>query len=387
MVSGAAQTLLPRNLRPRGALWPRQKLRAAVEQGLISADAAILDRQFQPASLDLRLGSRAFRVRSSFLPGDATVENRLKALAMYHLPLDRDDGGILERGHVYVIPLVERLGLPREVRGKANPKSTTGRLDVFTRVITDHNWKFDEIPAGYEGPLHVEVVPSSFTIRVREGMSLNQLRLMVGDPNLDDDEILAQNEARRLVLGPKGGRREAVVERGLYLGVDLLGRGTGGLIGYKARKNSDVIDLSQVNHYDPLDFWEPITSRDGRAGLILEPEEFLILASKEKVQVPPDLAAEMVAYDVTNGELRTHYAGFFDPGFGFRPDQPDAPGTRAVLEVRAHEVPFQLEDGQLFCKLVYERLTEPPDIAYGASLASSYQNQELTLSKQFKRGY
>lgn len=385
MVSGVAQTPLPRNLRPRGALWPRQKLRAAVEQGVITADAAILDRQLQPASLDLRLGSLAFRVRSSFLPGDATVEDRLKTLAMYDLPLDRDDGGILERGHVYVIPLVERLALPPGVRGKANPKSTTGRLDVFTRVITDHNWKFDEIPAGYAGPLYLEVVPSSFTIRVKSGMSLNQLRLMEGDPRLSDEEIVALNAERRLVLGPKGGSRKAIVDGGLYLGVDLLGRGSGGFIGYKAKKNSNIVDLARVNHYDPLDFWEPITSRDGRAGLILEPEEFLILASKEKVQVPPDLAAEMVAYDVTNGELRTHYAGFFDPGFGFRPDQPDAPGTRAVLEVRAHEVPFQLEDGQLFCKLVYERLTDPPDIAYGAALASSYQNQELTLSKQFKR--
>lgn len=385
MVSGVAQTPLPRNLRPRGALWPRQKLRAAVEQGVITADAAILDRQLQPASLDLRLGSRAFRVRSSFLPGDATVEDRLKTLAMYDLPLDRDDGGILERGHVYVIPLVERLALPPGVRGKANPKSTTGRLDVFTRVITDHNWKFDEISAGYAGPLYLEVVPSSFTIRVKSGMSLNQLRLMEGDPRLSDEEIVALNAERRLVLGPKGGSRKAIVDGGLYLGVDLLGRGSGGCIGYKAKKNSNIIDLARINHYDPLDFWEPITSRDGRAGLILEPEEFLILASKEKVQVPPDLAAEMVAYDVTNGELRTHYAGFFDPGFGFRPDQPDAPGTRAVLEVRAHEVPFQLEDGQLFCKLVYERLTDPPDVAYGAALASSYQNQELTLSKQFKR--
>jgi dCTP deaminase len=216
-------------------------------------------------------------------------------------------------------------------------------------------------------------------------MSLNQLRLMEGDPQLSDEEIGALNAERRLVLGPEGGRREAVIERGLYLGVDLVGRGTGGLIGYKAKKNSAVIDLWRVGHYDPADFWEPIRSVEGRGGLILEPEEFLILASKEKVQVPPDLAAEMVAYDVTNGELRTHYAGFFDPGFGHRPDQPDNPGTRAVLEVRAHDVPFQIEDGQLFCKLVYEQLTESPDLAYGSALASAYQDQDLTLSKQFRR--
>ncbi len=356
-----------------------------MEAGWITADPPIVERQFQPASLDLRLGSRAYRVSSSFLPGESTVADRLASLAMYEIPLDRDSGGILERGHVYVIPLLERLRLPREVRGKANPKSTTGRLDVFTRVITDRNWKFEEVPAGYEGPLYLEVVPSSFTIRVRAGTSLNQLRLMVGDPQLDDEALLEENERRRLVLGPKGGKRDAVVERGLHLGVDLLGRGTGGLIGYKAKKNSDVIDVSRVDHYDPLDFWEPLTSREGRGGLILEPEEFLILASKEKVQVPPDLAAEMVAYDVTNGELRTHYAGFFDPGFGFRDDSPDGPGTRAVLEVRAHEVPFLIEDGQRFCKLVFERLTEAADIAYGSALASSYQYQELTLSKQFKR--
>ncbi len=385
MSLGASAPSLPVNLRSRGALWPRQKLQAAVGEGLVVADAPIEPRQLQPASLDLRLGGRAYRVRSSFLPGTSTVAERLESLGMYDLPLDREDGGVLERGHVYVIPLAERLRLPRGVRGKANPKSTTGRLDVFTRVITDRHWRFDDIPVGYAGPLYLEVVPSSFTIRVKAGMSLNQLRLMEGDPHLDDEEILALNAERRLLLGPKGGRREAVIENGLYLGVDLMGRASGGLIGYKAKKNSAVIDLGRVDHYDPLDFWEPIGSREGRGGFILEPEEFLILASKEKVQVPPDLAAEMVAYDVTNGELRTHYAGFFDPGFGFRGDQPDNPGTRAVLEVRAHEVPFQLEDGQLFCKLVYERLTEPPDVAYGAALASSYQNQELTLSKQFRR--
>jgi dCTP deaminase len=376
---------MPLSLQGRGALWPRQKLRAAVGEGLLAADAPIEPHQFQPASLDLRLGRRAYRVRSSFLPGTSTVAQRLAALGMYDFPLDQEDGGILERGHVYIIPLMERLLLPRGVRARANPKSTTGRLDVFTRVITDHHWGFDEVPAGYQGPLYLEVVPSSFTVRVRAGMSLNQLRIMEGDPHLTDEEILALNAERRLMLGPMGGRREPVVEGGLYLGVDLQGRTSGGLIGYKAKRNSAVIDLARIGHYDPLEFWEPITSREGRGGLILEPEEFLILGSKEKVQVPPDLAAEMVAYDPTNGELRTHYAGFFDPGFGFRPGEPEGPGTRAVLEVRAHEVPFQIEDGQLFCKLVFERLTETPDVAYGAGLASSYQNQELTLSKQFRR--
>ncbi len=378
------QTVLPVDLKA-DAVWPRQRLRAAVDHGWIASDLPIVDRQLQPASLDLRLGPRAYRVRSSFLPGEKTIEERLKTIGMYEVPLDREDGGILERGHVYVIPILERLALPRGVRGKANPKSTTGRLDVFTRVITDRSWKFDEVAPEYQGPLFLEVVPSSFTIRVRTGMSLNQLRLMHGNPHLADREIEALDRDLRLVFGPKGGERKAVVEKGLYLGVDLIGRTSGGLIGYKARKNSAVIDLSKVDHYDPLDFWDPIRSREGRSGLILEPEEFLILASKEKVQVPPDLAAEMVAYDVTNGELRTHYAGFFDPGFGYKPGAPDGHGTRAVLEVRAHEVPFLLEDGQLFCKLVFERLTEPPDVAYGAALASSYQNQELTLSKQFRR--
>jgi dCTP deaminase len=372
-------------LKAPGAVWPRQRLSAAVDAGWIGADTPVAGCQLQPASLDLRLGPRAYRVRSSFLPGSSTVAARLDTLGMYDFPLDGADGGILERGHVYIIPLAERLLLPRGVRARANPKSTTGRLDVFTRVVTDRNWRFDDIPAGYQGPLYLEVVPSSFTVRVRAGMSLNQLRLVEGDPHLSDDDLLALNAERRLLLGPMGGQREAIIERGLYLGVDLQGRTSGGLIGYRARRNSAVIDLARVNHYEPLDFWEPITSRDGRGGLILEPEEFLILASKEKVQVPPDLAAEMVAYDPTNGELRTHYAGFFDPGFGWRPEQPDNPGTRAVLEVRAHEVPFQIEDGQQFCKLVFERLTEPPDVAYGAALASSYQNQELTLSKQFRR--
>ncbi|HWP35654.1 MAG TPA: 2'-deoxycytidine 5'-triphosphate deaminase [Thermodesulfobacteriota bacterium] len=404
MTLATSRAPLAVDLRPSGAVWPRQQLRQAVAAGWITAEEPIEERQFQPASLDLRLGRRAYRVRASFLPGSATVAERLASLAMYDFPLDQPEGAILEKGHVYIIPLLEGLRLPRGVRGKANPKSTTGRLDIFTRVITDRGWKFEEIRAGYAGPLYLEVVPSSFTIRVRAGLSLNQLRLMEGDPSLSDDELVRLNEQCQLILGPMGGRREvllergphaateppggrgeAVVDRGLYLSVDLTGRGSGGIIGYKAKRNSAVIDLARTDYYDPRDFWEPISSREGRGGLILEPEEFLILASKEKVQVPPQFAAEMIAYDVTNGELRTHYAGFFDPGFGYKPGAPGGPGTRAVLEVRAHEVPFQIEDGQRFCKLVFERLTSPPDIAYGPELASAYQFQELTLSKQFRR--
>jgi len=374
---------------PPGIL-PIQALKSAVRDGWIKAPQApdIRDDQFQPASLDLRLGPKAYRIRCSFLPQDRTVAEVLPELSMYEVDLERQ--GILERGNVYLIPLMESLALPDALKGRTNPKSSTGRLDIFTRVITDRSHRFEEIGAGYHGPLYLEVVPRSFTVRVTPGLSLNQLRLVTGDPRLDDAE-LADLYARECLLFDGTGRPvppgETLIRDGLFMRIDLKGEGAGKsrIIGYRARRNSDVVDLTKVGAHDAAAYWAPIEAREGTQDhLILEPEEFYIFASRERVRVPPDVAAEMVEYDSGSGELRTHYAGFFDSGFGYGRggEAEEYRGTRAVLEVRPHDVPFRIEHGQVFFKLVYERLTARPDVLYGRG--SHYHRQGLTLSKHFR---
>jgi len=360
---------------------------------MIRADVPIEDRQVQPASLDLRLGRKAYRLVSSFLPERSVIKNALNVLDFYQSDLvmyemDLTGGAILEKGHVYLVPLLESLHLPKSLRARANPKSTTGRLDVFTRVITDLNVGFDEIRPGYAGPLYLEIVPRSFTIKVKTGLSLNQLRLIRGPATVSDsalrslhrtDSLLYHNlpSAKPLAL------REIRISRGLFLRVDLHGEESGHerIVGYRAKKNSHVVDLSKIGHYAALDFWEPIR-RHRNDSLLLEPEEFYILASKERIRVPAGYAAEMVAYEAACGELRTHYAGFFDPGFGY--GRGEIRGTQVVLEVRPHDVPFLIHDGQTFFKVVYDKMLEIPTQIYGAALGSSYQRQGLTLSKQFK---
>jgi dCTP deaminase len=365
----------------RTGVLPQQWLQHAARVGWLHSPQHPLEpQQFQAASLDLRLGPVAYRVRSSFLTGQDTVQQKLTALTMYDIPLA--PAAILERGHVYLIPLLEELALPAFLHAKANPKSSTGRLDIFTRVITDAYSRFDDIRPGYQGRLYLEVFSRSFTIKVHQGLSLNQLRLFAGESTLDDRGLRQLYQTEPLLYDDCGHALpfEAVhVDNGLFLGVDTIGDSTS-LVGYKAKKNSDIIDLARVNFYDPTAFWEPIYCSTSRS-LILEPEDFYILASKEKVCVPPAYAAELMAYDPGSGELRTHYAGFFDPGFGYRSDQQR--GTKAVLEVRPHDVPFLIEDGQLFCKLRLERTLDLPRVIYGADLHSHYQLQSLTLSKQF----
>jgi dCTP deaminase len=360
---------------------PFQWLQHATDQGWITSSARPLEtNQFQPASLDLRLGPVAYRIRSSFLPGQETVRQKLASLIMYELPLA--PSAILERGHVYLIPLLEALALPPFLHAKANPKSSTGRLDIFTRVLTDAQHRFDDVRPGYHGQLYLEVFSRSFTIKIHQGLSLNQLRLFRGSALLNDtalsrlyaDEPLLYDDHNQ-PLPPQA----VHLDSGLFLGVDTIGNGNA-IVGYKAKKNSDIIDLALVGHYDPVAFWEPLYRTTHRP-LILEPEEFYILTSKEKISIPPAYAAELVAYDPGSGELRTHYAGFFDPGFGYRHETQR--GTKAVLEVRPHDVPFLVEDGQLFCKLCLEGTIEPPVVTYGADLNSHYQSQALTLSKQF----
>ncbi len=348
-----------------------EKLQAA---GGIAAPPFDAD-QVQPASLDLRLGDVAYRVRSSFLPGPGqTVDERIKSLELHHL--DLTDGAVLERGCVYLVPLLERLDLPPEVSAGANPKSSTGRLDVFTRVIGDRARGFDTLPAGYSGPLYLEISPRTFPVRVRRGSRLSQMRFRVGDTRLTVAEHRDLHEAQTLVLDPN----EAVGD-GVALSIDLKGDERNGLIGFRSKRHTPVIDVDKKDALDVLDYWEPLINR-GSDEFILDPDEFYILVSRESVHVPPDYAAEMVPFDPLVGEFRVHYAGFFDPGFGH--SAAGGTGSRAVLEVRSREVPFLLGHGQTIGRLIYERLSEAPDRLYGSGLGSNYQAQTLKLSKHFR---
>ena len=336
----------------------------------------IEDSQLQPASLDLRLGPVAYRVRASFLPGrDATVEQRLDELAMHRM--DISNGGVLERGCVYIVPLLEGLSLRHRTSALGNPKSSTGRLDVFTRLITDYGTEFDRVREQYKGPLYAEVSPRTFSVLVRKGSRLSQLRIRRGNPP-STDEVMRRLQQEHNVVGSSS---EEDIRNGVPVAVDVQGSASGGLIGYRAKSHSALIDIDRVRHYEAADFWEPVHA-PRRGGLILDPAEFYILASRDPVRIPPTHAAEMIAYDTMIGEFRVHYAGFFDPGFG----HPDAggEGARAVLEVRSYEVPFVIEHGQIVGRLLYERLTSPPQQLYGQGVSSSYQKQGIALSKHFK---
>jgi len=358
---------------------PSQRLREMIGADIL-VDAPPDADQVQPSSLDLRLGDVAWRVRASFLTGArATVEGKIRELGMHRI--DLGEGAVLERGCVYIVPLLESLRLPADIAGIANPKSSTGRLDIFTRIITDYGTEFDRIPKGYKGRLYAEVSPRTFSVVVRRGSRLCQLRLRRGSPQFGKETLERLHERYRLVDTPEGAA--SIREDSIAFTLDLEAGGAGTLVGYKAKQHADVIDVDQKGVLDPEDFWEQIHARPGQ-GLILNPDDFYILATRERVKVPPGHAAEMVAYDTLVGEFRVHYAGFFDPGFGWSPN--DDAGSRAVLEVRSHEVPFLLEHGQIMGRLRYERLTQVPDKLYGSDLGSHYQGQALALSKHFRRG-
>ncbi|MGH9138556.1 MAG: 2'-deoxycytidine 5'-triphosphate deaminase [Acidimicrobiales bacterium] len=362
---------------------PSQLLLRAIDAGHVDAgDFKVPDASVQPASIDLRLGEVAYRIRCSFLPGDDSVESKVKNYIVDELDLRRD-GAVLETNRPYLIPLLEQLDLPATVRGRANPKSSTGRLDVFTRVITDGSHRFDEIAPGYHGHLYLEVVPLSFTVRVKQGLALNQLRLVAGRATLTDDDLRELHRAEPLLLrddGPVAGADLALAD-GLFLSLDLRGDAEG-CVGYRAKDHAPLIEMAQVGLYDPADYWERVRREEGDR-IVLAPERFYLLLSDERVVIPPGYAAEMTAYDPTSGELRTHYAGFFDPGFGYDPSGA-LQGSRAALEVRAHDVPFMVEHRQPVCKLTFERMLEPPDKLYGSIIGSNYQGQVETLGKHFK---
>ena len=364
---------------------PRQLLERAIRAGYIDAGRfKIPEANVQPASLDLRLGERALRIRCSFLPGTDSVERKLKDYILDEIDL-RGDGAMLEARCPYLIELKERLDLPAGLRGKANPKSSTGRIDVFTRVITDHSDRFDEMAPGYHGPLYLEVVPLSFAVRVKEDLTLNQLRLSMGRPWLSDDEVRADAPRGADPLPRRASRCRSTTScsRTGSSSVSTCSGDERGQVGHSTRDSAPLLDLTTGGEVDPRPFWDPVFREDGDR-LVLSPKRFYLLMSDEAVSIPPNLAAEMTAYDPTSGELRTHYAGFFDPGFGFDPTG-GFRGSRAALEVRAHDVPFMVENGQAVCKLTFERMLEEPTALYGSGIGSSYQQQEETLSRYFRR--
>ena len=369
--------LFPELVRPpqtaSTGVLPCQEIRALIRDGCIVATEPIADDQIQPASLDLRLGAVAYRLQASFLPGlRSTVESKMDALSM--ASLDLSSPTVLEKGCVYLVPLMESLHLPDSLEARANPKSTTGRLDLFTRLVADYGREFERIPAGYSGPLFAEIVPRTFSVIVEPGARLSQLRF------LDSESLLSDWSLRRVDKreGLHAHDVRADIKDGIKLSVNLRSSDESNIVAYRGKKNAPLIELNKIDHYEPREFWDEIRSpQDGC--LILNPGDFYILGSCEPVKIMPNFAGEMVPYDPSVGEFRIHYAGFFDPGFGY--DE----RTQAVLEVRAHEVPFVIEHGQVVGRLVYSQLRDIPDKVYGASIGSSYQRQGLALSKQFRR--
>ena len=338
-------------------IWPSQWIRRAIEAGIISSSAPISEAAIQPASLDLRLGDRAYRVPTSFLPGKGnSVAQRLSDLATHEVDLTKPQ--VLERNCVHIIPLQESLRLDERTSARANPKSSSGRLDIFVRLIADCGTAFDEIPAGYSGALFAEVVPRSFPVIARVGDSLNQLRF------------------REVTSDLKRPSRTFPVS------IDLEGAAASGIVAYRARKTTGLIDLQQIGKYDRNDFWEAIQCRPGRRELVLVPDEFYIMASLEDIEIGEDEAAEMIAYDTAVGEVRVHYAGFLDPFFG-KSKFNASNSSKVVLEIRSHDVPFMLDHGQRVGTLIFEDMIETPDKLYGQQIKSNYQGQGLKLSKQF----
>ncbi|KQT54410.1 2-deoxycytidine 5-triphosphate deaminase [Aureimonas sp. Leaf454] len=357
-----------------GGILPDREIQALYTAGAISSAKALDADQIQPASLDLRLGQTAYRARASFLPGPgSSVAEKLARFSLHEI--DLTPGAVLETGCVYLVPLMERLALPAGVTAAANPKSSTGRLDIFTRVITDGAQEFDKVPAGYTGPLYLEISPRTFPIVVRPGSRLSQIRFRAGGTLLGESELAALHEAETLVATAGAN----ISNGGIALSIDLIGDAQG-LVGYRGKRHTGVVDVDKRAGYAVADFWEPIR-RTGAGELVLDPDEFYILVSSEAVHVPPAYAAEMTPFDPLVGEFRVHYAGFFDPGFGHSPA--GGTGSRAVLEVRSHEVPFILEHGQIVGRLVYERMAALPERLYGVDLSSNYQAQGLKLSKHF----
>lgn len=364
----------------RNGILPSQKIAELIQAGHISARSPLTEEQIQPASIDLRLGPIAWRVRAGMLPGTSTVERKLEQFGYQEIDLTKP--ALMERGCVYIVPLEEELALPPQISARGNPKSTIGRLDIFTRLMADYGVEFDRIPAGYSGKLYVEIVPQSFGVVVRQGLRIYQARFVKGNPRPADSMLKEIDRLSPLIFVEDDQPGEPNIHNGLRISLDLEGAAGSEIVGYKARRSAPPIELDKVDFFDPNDFWEPLLKPKQRQ-MIIDPDDFYLLLSKERICVRPEYAAELVPYDPQVGEFRIHYAGFFDPGFGY--GSGDINGTPAVLEVRAHGVPFLFADGQTVGRLIFEQLLAAPSKIYGPAIGSSYQRQGLSLSKQFRR--
>jgi dCTP deaminase len=374
-------TQTARNVLRKEGILPAQQIRELIDNGKILSGVAISEDQIQPASIDLRLSDKAYRVKASFLPsGDSLIGPKIRQLLVEEIDLSRP--ALLAPGNVYIAQATEYLSLPPDMEAKANPKSTTGRLDIFTRLLTEGQRVFESVPKGYSGNLYVEIFPRTFPIIVKKGTKLNQLRFYRGDSQADDEQLRKLAQKRPIVYENGGLPNKPMIRHGLLISIDLGGH-EGSVVAYKGKKTDTPIDLSCVGAYNVEEFWQPLYARDLCGSLVLNPGDFYLLASKERVSVPPDYAAEMESYDASIGEFTVHYAGFFDPGFGYG-ESGEIKGTNAVLEVRAHEVPILLEDSREIGRLIYHKMADRPDKVYGSGIGSSYQRQQLALSKQFK---
>jgi dCTP deaminase len=374
-------TQTARNVLRKEGILPAQQIRELIQNGKIRSGLAISEDQIQPASIDLRLSDKAYRVKASFLPsGNSLIGPKIRQLLVEEIDLSRP--ALLAPGNVYIAQATEYLSLPPDMEAKANPKSTTGRLDIFTRLLTEGQRVFESVPKGYSGNLYVEIFPRTFPIIVGKGTKLNQLRFYRGDSQTDDEQLRKLAQKRPLVYENGGLPNKPMIRGGLRISIDLCGH-EGSIVAYKGKKTETPIDLSCVGAYNVEEFWQPLYARDLCGSLVLNPGEFYLLASKERVSVPTDYAAEMESYDASIGEFTVHYAGFFDPGFGYG-ESGEIKGTNAVLEVRAHEVPILLEDSREIGRLIYHKMADRPDKVYGSGIGSSYQRQQLALSKQFK---
>ena len=363
-------------------ILPEQEIRELIDYGKISSGVPIAEDQIQPASLDLRLSDKAYRLHASFLPsGKSLIGPTIRQLVEEEIDLSQP--AVLKPGNVYIAQATEYLKLPAGMEAKANPKSTIGRLDVFTRLLTERQQIFESVPDGYSGSLYVEIFPRTFPIVVRAGTRLNQLRFYRGDTKIDDEQLRKMAQKRPLVFENGTDPAKPVIRDGLRMNIDL-GTQEGVIVAYKGKRTQTPVDLSRVGAYDVDEFWEPLYGDKLGGSLVLQPGDFYLLASREGVSVPPEYAAEMESYDPSIGEFTVHYAGFFDPGFGYG-DSGEIKGTRAVLEVRAHEVPILLEHNREIGRLVYHKMVDRPHKIYGTGIGSSYQQQQLALSKQFKK--
>jgi dCTP deaminase len=363
-------------MRQTGAV-PSQILCDLIANGGVASRSPIPEPNIQPASLDLRLGERGYRVRAAFLPrAGETIEDALQNYR--EETLDLSQGAVLQKNHTYVLELQESLNLPEQVHAYTNNKSSTGRINVWVRTLVDRLARFDKIPYGYSGKLYVMVTPRSWSVRVASGLALNQARFLVGDNRLTDLELDMTHQRIGLIYDHQGQKLPAELDKGVLLSADLSGE----VAGYVARHNDQTLDLASGQKHRAEDFWKPITAQRGE--VCLRQGDFYIMVTREFLRVPPAFAVEMVAYDIQSGEYRSHYAGFFDPGFGFG-DEGQILGTPAVLEVDPHEDVI-MRHGQPICKMVYEHMVKPPDRLYGSDLSSNYQNQRgPQLGKQFTR--